>query len=94
VRYIVAQCIDMIVDSRLGRSQGTVHANNAISREERSECGVRAQRSTRLNGSSNSVSRFFFRPVTLTVLAFAFAALAYVATTQDVLEEGRDKRRV
>lgn len=32
--------------------------------------------------------------MTLTVLAFAFAALAYVATTQDVLEEGRDKKRV
>jgi len=38
--------------------------------------------------------RFFFRPLTLTALSLAFAALAYVATTQDVLEEGRDKRRM
>ena len=38
--------------------------------------------------------RFFFRPVTLTVLAFALGALAYIATTEDVLQEGRDKRRV
>ena len=32
--------------------------------------------------------------MTLTALAVALAALGYVATTQDVLEEGRDKRRV
>ncbi|KAH9038319.1 phosphatidylserine synthase 2 [Lactarius pseudohatsudake] len=37
---------------------------------------------------------FFYKPVTLTSLAIALAALGYVATTQDVLEEGRDKRRV
>lgn len=37
---------------------------------------------------------FFYRPLTLTALALALGALAYVATTQDVLEEGRDKRRV
>ncbi|KAN0129473.1 phosphatidylserine synthase 2 [Lactarius tabidus] len=37
---------------------------------------------------------FFYKPVTLTALALALAALGYVATTQDVLEEGRDKRRV
>jgi len=37
---------------------------------------------------------FFYKPVTLTALAAALAALGYVATTQDVLEEGRDKRRV
>jgi len=37
---------------------------------------------------------FFYKPVTLTALAVALAALGYVATTQDVLEEGRDKRRV
>ena len=39
-------------------------------------------------------NRFFYKPITLTVLGVAFAILAYVATTQDVLEEGRDKRRV
>lgn len=38
--------------------------------------------------------RFFYKPVTLTALAVALAALGYVATTQGVLEEGRDKRRV
>jgi hypothetical protein len=38
--------------------------------------------------------RFFYRPLTLTALALALGALAYVATTQDVLAEGRDKRRV
>ncbi|KAI0059613.1 PSS-domain-containing protein [Artomyces pyxidatus] len=37
---------------------------------------------------------FFFKPITLTALAIGLAALGYVATTQDVLEEGRDKRRV
>ena len=45
--------------------------------------------------SDNSIYlRFFYRPLTLTALALALGALAYVATTQDVLEEGRDKRRV
>jgi phosphatidylserine synthase 2 len=38
--------------------------------------------------------RFFYKPITLTALGFGLAALAYVAMTQDVLEEGRDKRRV
>ncbi|KAI5827386.1 PSS-domain-containing protein [Schizophyllum commune Tattone D] len=37
---------------------------------------------------------FFYKPVTLSALAVGLALLAYVATTQDVLEEGRDKRRV
>ncbi|KAI9452451.1 phosphatidylserine synthase 2 [Russula earlei] len=37
---------------------------------------------------------FFYKPVTLTALAAALAALGYVAMTQDVLEEGRDKRRM
>ncbi|EGN93988.1 hypothetical protein SERLA73DRAFT_189140 [Serpula lacrymans var. lacrymans S7.3] len=37
---------------------------------------------------------FFYKPITLTALAFGMGALAYVAMTQDVLEEGRDKRRV
>lgn len=37
---------------------------------------------------------FFYRPITLSALAFSLIILAYVATTQDVLEEGRDKRRV
>lgn len=40
------------------------------------------------------ICRFFYKPITLTVLSVAFAILAYIATTQDVLEEGRDKRRV
>jgi len=37
---------------------------------------------------------FFFHPFTLSALAFGISALAYVATTNDVLEEGRDKRRL
>lgn len=38
--------------------------------------------------------RFFYKPITLSALGAGMAILAYVATTQDVLEEGRDKRRV
>jgi len=38
--------------------------------------------------------RFFYKPVTLSALTFGLVVLAYVAMTQDVLEEGRDKRRV
>jgi phosphatidylserine synthase 2 len=38
--------------------------------------------------------RFFYKPITLSTLAFGLIVLAYVATTQDVLEEGQDKRRV
>lgn len=37
---------------------------------------------------------FFYQPVTLSALACGLVVLAYVAMTQDVLEEGRDKRRV
>uniref|UniRef100_A0A8H8CHI5 Phosphatidylserine synthase 2 n=1 Tax=Psilocybe cubensis TaxID=181762 RepID=A0A8H8CHI5_PSICU len=37
---------------------------------------------------------FFYKPITLSALACGLVVLAYVATTQDVLEEGRDKRRV
>ncbi|KAJ7019432.1 phosphatidyl serine synthase-domain-containing protein [Mycena alexandri] len=37
---------------------------------------------------------FFYKPITLTALAALLIVLAYTATTQDVLEEGRDKRTV
>jgi len=37
---------------------------------------------------------FFYKPVTLSALTVGLVVLAYIATTQDVLEEGRDKRRV
>ncbi|ESK85418.1 phosphatidylserine synthase 2 [Moniliophthora roreri MCA 2997] len=37
---------------------------------------------------------FFYKPITLSTLAVGLVVLAYVATTQDVLEEGRDKRGV
>ncbi|XP_006462960.1 hypothetical protein AGABI2DRAFT_224623 [Agaricus bisporus var. bisporus H97] len=37
---------------------------------------------------------FFYNPLTLSALTCALILLAYVAMTQDVLEEGRDKRRV
>ena len=45
-------------------------------------------------GKAHLRSRFFYKPITLSALAFGLIVLAYVATTQDVLEEGRDKRRV
>ena len=38
--------------------------------------------------------RFLYNTITLSVLYVALGILAYVAATQDVLEEGRDKRRV
>ena len=47
-----------------------------------------------LNHDFNLDSRFFYRPITLTVLAVGLALLAYVATTNDVLEEGKDKQRL
>ncbi|KAJ7606564.1 phosphatidyl serine synthase-domain-containing protein [Mycena polygramma] len=37
---------------------------------------------------------FFYNPFTLTALSALLIVLAYLAMTQDVLEEGRDKRRV
>ncbi|KAJ7069355.1 phosphatidyl serine synthase-domain-containing protein [Mycena amicta] len=37
---------------------------------------------------------FFYKPITLTALAIVLVILAYTATTQDVLEEGGDKRRI
>lgn len=37
---------------------------------------------------------FFYKPITLSALAVGLVVLAYVATTQDVLEEGQEKRRV
>lgn len=37
--------------------------------------------------------RFLFKPITLTALGIALAALAYVAMSSDVLEEGQDKSR-
>lgn len=41
-----------------------------------------------------SLVRFFYKPLTLSALACGLVVLAYIAMTQDVLEEGRDKRRV
>ena len=38
------------------------------------------------------MNRFFYHPITLTALAIGMSLLAYVATTNDVLEEGKDKR--
>ncbi|PAV17421.1 phosphatidylserine synthase 2 [Pyrrhoderma noxium] len=37
---------------------------------------------------------FFYHPLTLTALALGMSLMAYVATTNDVLEEGKDKRRL
>lgn len=47
-----------------------------------------------MNQLSDFLRRFFYKPITLSALACGLVVLAYVATTQDVLEEGRDKRRV
>ena len=46
------------------------------------------------HGLAPTACRFFYKPITLTALTIGLAALAYVAMTQDVLEEGRDKRRM
>ncbi|KAG6333774.1 hypothetical protein ID866_5314 [Astraeus odoratus] len=43
---------------------------------------------------SDTSVEFFYKPITLTALTVGLAALAYIAMTQDVLEEGRDKRRI
>ncbi|QRV77681.1 phosphatidyl serine synthase [Ceratobasidium sp. AG-Ba] len=37
---------------------------------------------------------FFFKPLTLTALAIAMSILTYIAMSDDVLEEGRDKKRL
>ncbi|GJJ15789.1 hypothetical protein Clacol_010067 [Clathrus columnatus] len=37
---------------------------------------------------------FIFKPATLTTLTLALIALAYVAITDDLVEEGRDKKRI
>ncbi|EUC63415.1 phosphatidylserine synthase [Rhizoctonia solani AG-3 Rhs1AP] len=37
---------------------------------------------------------FFFKPITLTALTIAMSIMAYVAMSNDVLEEGKDKKRL
>ncbi|OCB83859.1 phosphatidylserine synthase 2 [Sanghuangporus baumii] len=37
---------------------------------------------------------FFYHPLTLSALAVGMALMAYVATTEDLLAEGKDKRRL
>jgi len=51
-------------------------------------------RTTPFQEKHDTSVEFFYKPITLSALAFGLIVLAYVATTQDVLEEGRDKRRV
>jgi phosphatidylserine synthase 2 len=58
------------------------------------ECALSCLNLIAWASDNNVPHRFFYRPLTLTALALALGALAYVATTSDVLEEGRDKRRV
>lgn len=36
--------------------------------------------------------RFLYKPITLSVLTAGLVVLAYVAMSQDVIEEGREKR--
>jgi hypothetical protein len=44
--------------------------------------------------SARETSSFLFKPITLTALAIAMSILAYIAMSQDVLEEGRSKQRL
>ncbi|CAE6448392.1 unnamed protein product [Rhizoctonia solani] len=37
---------------------------------------------------------FFFKPITLTALTIAMSIMAYIAMSNDVLEEGKDKKRL
>ncbi|TFK27595.1 phosphatidylserine synthase 2 [Coprinopsis marcescibilis] len=51
-------------------------------------------RTTPFQEKHDTTVEFFYKPLTLTALACGLVVLAYVAMTQDVLEEGSDKRRV
>ena len=79
-----------------GRPNRTVHPDRAISRTTGHQPRVSRNRPFSYLRAYLRVPlhRFFYKPVTLTALAVALAALGYVAMTQDVLEEGRDKRRM
>ncbi|KAB5595898.1 hypothetical protein CTheo_662 [Ceratobasidium theobromae] len=39
-------------------------------------------------------SEFFFKPLTLTALTVAMSIMAYIAMSNDVIEEGKDKKRL
>ena len=102
--YDVGGALDLTKDSLfncspiffLGGPNGVLHAHNAFSRKTWYKCRVKGFSLGKHLQSLTFVVilRFFYKPITLTALAFGLIVLAYVATTQDVLEEGQDKRRV
>ncbi|KZP18570.1 PSS-domain-containing protein [Athelia psychrophila] len=51
-------------------------------------------RITPFQEKNDTTVEFFYKPITLTALFFGLVALAYVAMSKDVLEEGQDKRRI
>jgi hypothetical protein len=57
------------------------------------ECACKAV-IVKVSATDTKHLRFFYKPITLTALAVALSALAWIATTQDVIEEGRDKSRM
>lgn len=62
--------------------------------QERNDTSVECVNFGSFLHSYRDLSRFFYKPITLTALSVGLAALAYIAMTPDVLAEGRDKRRV
>lgn len=62
--------------------------------QERNDTSVECVNFGSFLRSYRDLSRFFYKPITLTALSVGLAALAYIAMTPDVLAEGRDKRRV
>ena len=84
---------DWYMSSAVGGPNRVLHADNALPGKTRHKC--RVSQCVRLWIWAHLVlRRFFYNPLTLSALACGLLVLAYVATTQDVLEEGQDKRRV
>lgn len=79
-----------------GRSKGALYPYYSVSRAARQQRRVRGTQFIMCEFILVLIirTRFFYKPITLTALAACLAVLAYVAMTQDVLEEGGDKRRV
>jgi len=93
--FFLSQNTSLSVTSS-GRQDRTIYSDHAISREKGYERRVRffLLGLSALHFTVGSSIRFFYKPLTLSALTCALILLAYVAMTQDVLEEGRDKRRV
>jgi len=93
--FFLSQNTSLSVTSS-GRQDRTIYSDHAISRKKGYERRVRffLLGLSALHFTVGSSIRFFYKPLTLSALTCALILLAYVAMTQDVLEEGRDKRRV